>query len=214
MAGAGYAGDVSSKDAWEVLSREPEAVLVDVRTIASPHQFTYFQGGGFDCAFLSFLQVDAGCNVNVSKLATRPYLTAGVGGFIDITAHGRKLVFSGTFTTGGLELAIEDGLRIVTEGKVKKLVPEVEQVTFSGARAREQGQEVTVITERCVLRRTDAGLEVVEIAPGIDLERDVLGQAGMPLAVAPDLASMDLRLFRPEPMALGLAPQRTRRNWS
>jgi acyl CoA:acetate/3-ketoacid CoA transferase len=87
-------------------------------------------------------------------------------------------------------------------------------VTFSGARAREQGQEVTVITERCVLRRTDAGLEVVEIAPGIDLERDVLGQAGMPLAVAPDLACMDPRLFRPEPMALDLAPQRIRRSWS
>jgi acyl CoA:acetate/3-ketoacid CoA transferase len=143
--------------------------------IASPYQFTYFQGGGFDCAFLSFLQVDAGCNVNVSKLAKRPYLTAGVGGFIDITAHGRKLVFSGTFTTGGLELAIEDGLRIVTEGKVKKLVPEVEQVTFSGARAREQGQEVTVITERCVLRRTDAGLEVVEIAPAVLVSVAVAG---------------------------------------
>jgi acyl CoA:acetate/3-ketoacid CoA transferase len=126
--------------------------------IASPYQFTYFQGGGFDCAFLSFLQVDAGCNINVSKLAKRPYLTAGVGGFIDITAHGRKLVFSGTFTTGGLELALDDGLRITPEGKVKKLVPEVEQVTFSGRRAREQGQEVTIVTERCVLRRTDAGL--------------------------------------------------------
>jgi propionate CoA-transferase len=182
--------------------------------IASPHQFTYFQGGGFDCAFLSFLQIDAHGNVNVSKLAKRPYLTAGVGGFIDITAHGRKLVFSGTFTTGGLELAIEEGLRIVTEGKVRKLVSEVEQVTFSGARAREQGQDVTVVTERCVLRRTDTGLEVVEIAPGIDLERDVLGQAGMPLAVAQGLASMDARLFRPEPMALELAPQRVRRNWS
>ena len=149
--------------------------------IASPYQFTFFQGGGFDCAFLSFLQIDAAGNVNVSKLAGRPYLTAGVGGFIDITAHGRRLVFSGTFTTGGLELAIEDGLRIVTEGKVKKLVPEVEQVTFSGRRAREQGQEVTIVTERCVLRRTEAGLEVVEIAPGVDLERDVLGQAGIPL---------------------------------
>jgi acyl CoA:acetate/3-ketoacid CoA transferase len=179
--------------------------------IASPHQFTYFQGGGFDCAFLSFLQIDAQGHVNVSKLAGRPYLTAGVGGFIDITAHGRRLVFSGTFTTGGLELGIEDGrLRVATEGKVRKLVADVEQVTFSGRRAREQGQEVTVVTERCVLRRTDAGLEVVEVAPGVDLERDVLGQAEIPLRVSADLALMDFRLFRPEPMRLDLAPPRAR----
>jgi len=178
--------------------------------IASPYQFTYFQGGGFDCAFLSFLQIDAAGNVNVSKLAGRPWLTAGVGGFIDITAHGRRLVFSGTFTTGGLELEVEDGLRIAREGKVRKLVPAVEQVTFSGARAREQGQEVTVVTERCVLRRTDAGLEVVEIAPGVDLERDVLGQAEIPLRVSADLLPMDARLFRPEPMRLDLAPPRAR----
>jgi propionate CoA-transferase len=182
--------------------------------IASPHQFTFFQGGGFECAFLSFLQIDAAGNVNVSKLASRPYLTAGVGGFIDIAAHGPKLVFSGTFTTGGLELAIEDGLRIVTEGKVKKLVPEVEQVTFSGRRAREQGQEVTIVTERCVLRRSDAGLEVVEIAPGVDLERDVLGQADIPLRVSPELSEMDARLFRPPPMALQLAPPRRHGRWS
>ena len=182
--------------------------------IPSPQQFTFFQGGGFDCAFLSFLQIDVAGNVNVSKLAGRPWLTAGVGGFIDITAHGRKLVFSGTFTTGGLELAIEDGLRIVAEGRLKKLVSEVEQVTFSGTRARAQGQEVTVVTERCVLRRTDAGLEVAEIAPGVDLERDVLAQAGIPLRVSADLARMDPRLFRPEPMRLELAPPRARGRWS
>ena len=107
-----------------------------------------------------------------------------------------------------VKVAIEDGVRIVSEGRVRKLVPAVEQVTFSGQRAREQGQEVTVVTERCVLRRTDAGLEVAEIAPGVDLERDVLGQAGMPLRVAAELARMDPRLFRPEPMQLELAPPR------
>jgi propionate CoA-transferase len=183
--------------------------------IASPQQFTFFQGGGFDCAFLSFLQIDRYGNVNVSKLGKRPYLTAGVGGFIDITAHGRRLVFSGTFTTGGLELAIEDGaVRIVTEGRIRKLVPDVEQVTFSGRRARERGQGVTVVTERCVLRRIDDGFEVIEIAPGIDLERDVLAQAEIPLAVSADLALMDARLFRPPPMALELAPPRSRGRWS
>jgi propionate CoA-transferase len=181
--------------------------------IPSPQQFTFFQGAGFDCAFLSFLQIDTHGNVNVSKLAKRPYLTAGVGGFIDITARGQRLVFAGTFTTGGLEVAIDDSrVAIRTEGKIRKLVPEVEQVTFSGARGREQGQDVTVVTERCVLRQTEAGLMVTEIAPGVDLERDVLGQAGIALAVSPDVAEMDRRLFRPEPMGLALAPARPR--WS
>jgi acyl CoA:acetate/3-ketoacid CoA transferase len=180
--------------------------------IPSPQQFTFFQGGGFDCAFLSFLQIDAEGNVNVSKLAKRPYLTAGVGGFIDITARGRSLVFAGTFTTGGLDVAIADGrIAIATEGRIRKLVPEVEQVTFSGRRGRAQRQEVTVVTERCVLRGSDAGLAVTEIAPGIDLERDVLGQAEIALAVSPKLAPMDPRLFRPEPMGLELAAARPRR---
>jgi propionate CoA-transferase len=186
--------------------------------IPSPQQFTFFQGAGFDCAFLSFLQIDRDGNVNVSKLAKRPYLTAGVGGFIDITARGRKLVFGGTFTTAGLDVAIDDGrLAIRADGKIQKLVPEVEQVTFSGRRARDQGQDVTVVTERCVLRQTGAGLTVTEIAPGVDLERDVLGQAGIPLAVSPDLSLMDPCLFRPEPMGLELAPARPRwseRRWS
>ena len=89
-------------------------------------------------------------------------------------------------------------------------VPEVEQVTFSGGRGRAQGQEVTVVTERCVLRQTDRGLCVTEIAPGVDLARDVLGQADFPLAVSPGLAEMDPRLFRPEPMSLALGPARRR----
>jgi propionate CoA-transferase len=181
--------------------------------IPSPQQFTFFQGAGFDCGFVSFLQIDQAGNVNVSKLAKRPYLTAGVGGFIDITARGRRLVFAGTFTTAGLDVAIEDGrISIRQEGKIQKLVPEVEQVTFSGRRGREQRQEVTVVTERCVLRQTDAGLTVLEVAPGIDVERDVLGQAAFPLAISPDLAEMDPRLFRPEPMRLRLRPARKR--WS
>ena len=155
--------------------------------------------------------MDRDGNVNVSKLAKRPYLTAGVGGFIDITARGRRLVFAGTFTTAGLDVAIEHGRLVIRqEGRIRKLVPEVEQVTFSGRRGRAQGQEVTVVTERCVLRQTEAGLCVTEIAPGIDLERDVLGQADFPLAVSRDLTAMDPRLFRPEPMGLQLRPARSR----
>jgi propionate CoA-transferase len=181
--------------------------------IPSPQQFTFFQGAGFDCGFVSFLQIDRAGNVNVSKLAKRPYLTAGVGGFIDITARGRRLVFGGTFTTAGLDMAIEDGrLEIRQEGKIRKLVPEVEQVTFSGRRGREQRQKVTIVTERCVLAQGDGELTVIEIAPGIELERDVLGQAGFPLAVSRGLVEMDPRLFRPEPMGLELKPARKR--WS
>ena len=149
--------------------------------IPSPQQFTFFQGAGFDCGFVSFLQIDRDGNVNVSKLAKRPYLTAGVGGFIDITARGRRLVFAGTFTTAGLDVAIEDGrLAIRQEGKIKKLVPEVEQVTFSGRRGRAQRQEVTVVTERCVLRQTEAGLSGDRDRPRHRARARRAGPGGLP----------------------------------
>lgn len=173
--------------------------------VPSPDQFTYFQGGGFDRSLLSFLEVDQEGNVNVSRLAARPHVTAGVGGFIDITAFAKNIVFSGYFTTGGLRLALDDGaVRIVQEGTVRKFVEAVEHVTFSGRRARRLGQRVTYVTERCVVRLENHGLTVTEIAPGIDLERDVLGQTDLPLRVSPDLRVMDRRLFCPEPMGLVL----------
>jgi acyl CoA:acetate/3-ketoacid CoA transferase len=173
--------------------------------VPSPDQFSYFQGGGFDRSLLSFMQVDRHGNVNVSRLAARPHVTAGVGGFVDITAHARNLVFSGYFTAGGLELAFEDGLlRIVKEGRTRKFVDEVEHVTFSGRRAQAQSQQVVYITERCVLRLEQDGLTVVELAPGVDLARDVLGQSAIPLRVSSDLRPMDARLFQPEPMNLQL----------
>jgi acyl CoA:acetate/3-ketoacid CoA transferase len=171
--------------------------------VPSPDQFTYFQGGGFDRSLLSFLQVDRYGNVNVSRLALKPHVTAGAGGFIDITARARNLVFSGYFTAGGLELAFGDGeLHVVKEGRVRKFVADVEHVTFSGRRAMAQGQHVVYITERCVLRLESEGLTIVEIAPGVDLERDVLAQSDIPLRVSPALRLMDERLFRPEPMNL------------
>ena len=176
--------------------------------IPSPAQFTYFQGGGFDRSCLSFLQVSADGDVNVSRLAARPHVTAGAGGFIDITARARRLVFSGYLTAGGLRLTVTDGLLgIEREGTIAKFVPAVEHVTFSGRRARERGQEVTFVTERCVIRLLPDGLTVTEVAPGLNLERDVLGQVGFPLRVAPDLRPMDARLFRPEPMGLMLPNQ-------
>jgi acyl CoA:acetate/3-ketoacid CoA transferase len=155
---------------------------------------------------LSFLEVDQHGNVNVSRLASRPHITAGVGGFIDITAHAKNIVFSGYFTTGGLKLDLADGqLKIVQEGKVKKFVPEVEHITFSGRRAQQQGQRVLYVTERCVLQLEAEGLTIIEIAPGVDLERDVLGQTALTLRVSRKLKSMDPRLFKPEPMGLSLA---------
>lgn len=179
--------------------------------LASPHQFTYFQAGGFDAGLLSFLEVGAQGDVNVSKLGLRPHVTAGCGGFVDITARGRKLVFSGYFRAAGIELAIRDRkLAIVKEGRFPKFVPSVEQVTFSGRRAVEQGQHVLYVTERCVVELRPEGLTVIEVAPGVDVERDVLRQAACPLRVAADLRTMDARLFDPAPMRLDLKPARAR----
>ena len=170
----------------------------------SPQQFTYFQAGGFDASLLSFLQIDQHGSVNVSRLSARPHVTAGAGGFVDITARAKRIIFSGLFSAGA-KLGIEDGrLAIHAEGKARKLVPEVEQVSFSGPRALSQGQQVTYVTERCVLELRPDGLTVTETAPGIDLERDVLGQADIALRVADDLRQMPARLFQPQPMGLVL----------
>lgn len=170
----------------------------------SPQQFTYFQAAGFDCSLLSFLQIDRSGSVNVSKLGIRPHVTAGAGGFVDITARAPKIVFSGYYNAGA-KMDVENGrLRIDKEGKVKKIVPEVEQVSFSGRRAIAQGQDITYVTERCVLKLTTDGLMVSEIAPGVDLDQHVLAQADIPLNVSPDLKVMDASLFRPEPMGLEL----------
>jgi acyl CoA:acetate/3-ketoacid CoA transferase len=176
--------------------------------VPSPQQFTYFQGGGFDRTCLSFMQVDAAGNVNVSRLAARPHVTAGVGGFADITAHAKNIIFSG-FMTAGVKVNLDDGrLTIIQEGKVKKFVPQVEHVTFSGKMARQRGQNVIFVTERCVMRLEPDGLTVTEIAPGVDLERDVLAQAALSLRVSDQVREMDQRLFRPEPMGLTLESER------
>jgi propionate CoA-transferase len=171
----------------------------------SPDLFTYFQGAGFDCSLVSFLQVDRNGSVNVSRLAARPHVTAGAGGFIDITTRARSIVFCGYFTAGGFDARIESGkLRILKEAKNRKFVDEVEHVTFSGRRASEQRQNVVYITERCVVKLELEGLTVTEIAPGIDLERDILGQAEIPLRVSPALRTMDERIFFPDRMRLNL----------
>jgi propionate CoA-transferase len=179
--------------------------------MASPNQFTYFQGGGFDVTLLSFLQVDGNGSVNVSKLGAKPYLTAGCGGFVDITAHARRIVFSGFFTAGA-KLEVGDGkLTIVKEGKTRKFVESAEHITFSGVIGRQRGQRVTYVTERCVIDLENDALVVREIAPGIDLQRDVLDQAEIPLRVAKDLRLMDAALFSDAPFGLQLKAEEVRR---
>jgi len=170
--------------------------------VASPHQFSYFQAGAFHASLLSFLQIDRNGSVNVSKLAARPHVTAGAGGFVDITARARKIVFSGYFNAGA-KLSIAEGKLVIDkEGKIAKLVEQVDQVSFSGQRALAQGQEVTYVTERCVLKLGPEGLTVTEIAPGVDIERDILAQADIPLAIAPDVETMPAALFQPEKISL------------
>ncbi|MCS4095664.1 acyl CoA:acetate/3-ketoacid CoA transferase [Rhizobium sp. BK176] len=167
--------------------------------VASPHQFAYFQAAGFDCSLLSFLQIDKDGSVNVSKLSARPHVTAGAGGFVDITSRARKIVFSGYFNAAA-KLSVSDGkLVIEREGKVAKIVGKVEQVSFSGTRAIAQGQDVTYVTERCVMKLTPDGLMVTEVAPGVDLYRHILDQAQTPLLVSPNLKAMDSELFQPGP---------------
>jgi len=172
--------------------------------VPSAYQFTYFQAAGFDCSLLSFLQIDSHGSVNVSKLGVRPHVTAGAGGFVDITARAKKIVFSG-FYNAGAKMEIAGGkLRIEKEGRVKKLVKDVEQISFSGRRGVLQGQDVTYVTERCVLKLTPDGIAVTEIAPGVELQSNILDQAEFPLIVSPALKEMDANLFRPEPIGLKL----------
>ncbi len=176
----------------------------------SPYQFTYFQGAGFDASLLSFLQIDASGSVNVSRLSARPHVTAGAGGFVDITTRAKRIVFSGYFNAGA-KFSIADGaVRIEKEGKVKKLVQEVEHVSFSGRRAVAQGQEILYVTERCVMKLTPDGVVLTEIAPGVDLQTYILDQSEFPLIVSDKLKVMDAALFHEEPMGLTL-PQKPAR---
>ncbi|MES2017732.1 MAG: malonate decarboxylase subunit alpha [Pseudomonadota bacterium] len=158
-------------------------------------QFDFYDGGGLDASFLGLAQTDTSGNVNVSMFNGRP---VGCGGFINITRCTPKLVFCGTFTAGGLEVAIEDGaLRIVTEGRSRKFISQVEQITFNGVDAAQRGQQVLFITERAVFKLTPDGLELTEVAPGIDIERDVLAHMDFKPVVR-HVATMDAGLFQPQ----------------
>ncbi len=162
-------------------------------------QFDFYDGGGLDMACLGMAECDAAGNVNVSRFGGR---LTGAGGFINISQNARLVVFVGTFTGNGLKIAVNDGkLQIVQEGRQRKFLKQVEQITFNGQYAHDRGKPVFYVTERCVFRRARGGLALIEVAPGIDIERDILPHMDFQPFVG-DYCEMDARSFNPNPMGL------------
>ena len=168
--------------------------------IDQPYQFDFYDGGGLDAAFLGLAQVDRYGNLNVSKFGPK---LAGAGGFINISQNAKEVVFVGTFGAGSQKVAARDGRLVIDqEAKFKKFVADVEHVTFSGAYAGRRGQSVLYVTERCVLALRPDGIELVEVAPGVDIERDILARMDFRPLIPRDPIEMDARIFRPETMNL------------
>jgi propionate CoA-transferase len=162
--------------------------------------FDFYDGGGLDEAFLGLAECDEFGNINVSRFGPR---IAGCGGFINITQTAPIVVFCGTFTAKGVKQHCEDGKLVIDqEGQVKKFKKSVEQITFASEYAKQTGQKVLYITERAVFELRDGVFTLVEIAPGMDLQKDILDQMEFTPAIAEDLKEMDSRLFKEEVMGL------------
>lgn len=156
-------------------------------------QFDFYHGGGLDVCYLSFAEVDQHSNVGVHKFNGK---IMGTGGFIDISATSKKIIFCGTLTAGSLKTEIADGkLHIVQEGRVNKFIRELPEITFSGKIALERGLDVRYITERAVFTLKEDGLHLIEIAPGVDLQKDILDKMDFTPVISPELKLMDERLF-------------------
>jgi propionate CoA-transferase len=194
----GAVGGVPLRDFAFGCAQNPDAIMQSV------DQFTLLQGGGFHRSMLSFLQIDRHGNVNVNLLPGKRHVTAGVGGFADITSSAPEISFIGSFTAGRRDISLQGGRLDIRSDGATKLVNDVASVTFSGAQALKRGQKVRYITERCVLELTPSGLRVIEIAPGIDLDRDIRAHCEFELAVSADLRLMDAALFAPEPIGIEL----------
>jgi acyl CoA:acetate/3-ketoacid CoA transferase len=178
-------------------SHNPEAI------IDSAAQFDLIDGGGVTVGCLAFAEVDGSGNANVSRIKAQPHVLAGAGGFIDLSQGLKKIIFCGTLMTGGLDVRAGDGrLRIVQDGRFQKFVAEIQHVTFNGRRAANLGQEIWYITERCVFRLGPNGLVLVEVAPGVDEDRDIRSRVGFSLQVSPECKPMDARVFKVESMSL------------
>lgn len=190
---AGAVGGVLAGGSSFGSSRNAHAV------IDQNQMFDFYDGGGLDLTCLGMAECDHLGNVNSSRFGGK---LNGSGGFINISQNSRAVVFAGTFTAGGLQVAIEDGaLKILQEGRNRKFVSDIEQVTFSGRYASDRNQPVLYVTERCVFQLTPQGIELIEVAPGIDIDRDILAHMDF-LPVMENVIEMDARIFREEPMGL------------
>ncbi|MBU1274016.1 MAG: acyl CoA:acetate/3-ketoacid CoA transferase [Proteobacteria bacterium] len=184
---SGVSGGIAARQPEFGVATNPEAI------IRHDDQFLFYNAGGIDVTCLGFAQIDGQGNVNVSRFGDK---IVGCGGFIDIAQNAKKVVFCGTFNSGGLEVAMKpDGIAIKREGRHQKFVEQVEQITFSGEYARQTGQTVLVVTERCVLKLTGGGFELIEIAQGVDLQQNILDLIPFTVRLSPGLRQMDRACF-------------------